>query len=973
MARQTLPPRGSVIDDRAIRAAINSIGTDTVSAFLNTGPVGSIGIGLSIVDNTLNLRSLVTTDSSLNIAVNDVDNTIELSVDAGGVSHGDLSGLAGDDHPQYYNDNRLVGFLDTWAGNTAITSVGTLTQGTWQATPINSDFLTYQYPESGITRTVTTKFSETITLKDLGAIGDGISNDANIFTVANSIGNVVITPGTYQIETDIDITCAVTFIPGAVISIKNGITVTFHDTLTAGVYQIFTGSGTVVFSDSASKISYPEWWGASPSVDCYAAITAAIAASNEIHFQATDYYISSTISITEHNKKLVGAGTVTHNSGNLAVTRLVVLSSTLDVIFVGKNSDPGSINLFTQNVYINNIVLTRNVQVTPPVTGSEYSGPAGIRFQYALFCEATNIAALEHTFGFVYYECVQIKTHNCVTKRDIAGDGTVGTDDVFWGFWIHAVGTYGISSCYWSDCLASRSVALSSTTIGLLILGKAQDIFINRPEANGFDYGLYIDGSGSSVAVDTRIVGGVFDQCVISPINIINIPTYSTIRILDCYVAPSNAATSGANISSCLGQVVLDNLEVITVAGYSNPIGINVANSSNAILSDCSVLNSSKPVVLSSVTNSKIDISVRNTSDTASQAAVALTSCTNNQLYIQINGDSSGLFPIGVNLTNSACTYNTINCSSIDPDCITGGTANKLNYNSTQITSAGYFGTGNLALGLISTTQNTNFPGTINGTTIPSSATLVKTSDTIDVLASSSSAQLRTLLSDETGTGLAVFATSPTLTTPLLGTPTSGTLTNCTGLPISSGVSGLGSNVATFLATPSSANLASAVTDETGSGALVFATSPSLTTPSIGVATGTSFNGLTGAAAQSDQETATSTTTVVTPGRQQYHPSAAKCWVSYTSVTTTTILASYNITSLDDNGTGITTVNIATDMSAADQAFSCVSRDNGSVSGAIAFLSNNPTVGSVQVFTYSPITVSLNDSAYVAVIGFGDQ
>lgn len=62
-----------------------------------------------------------------------------------------------------------------------------------------------------------------------------------------------------------------------------------------------------------------------------------------------------------------------------------------------------------------------------------------------------------------------------------------------------------------------------------------------------------------------------------------------------------------------------------------------------------------------------------------------------------------------------------------------------------------------------------------------------------------------------------------------LGTPSSGTLTNTTGLPISTGVSGLGSGVATFLATPSSANLASAVTDETGTGALVFGTAPAIT------------------------------------------------------------------------------------------------------------------------------------------------
>ena len=84
--------------------------------------------------------------------------------------------------------------------------------------------------------------------------------------------------------------------------------------------------------------------------------------------------------------------------------------------------------------------------------------------------------------------------------------------------------------------------------------------------------------------------------------------------------------------------------------------------------------------------------------------------------------------------------------------------------------------------------------------------------------------------------------TNVALTTPILGTPQSGTLTNCTGLPVSTGVSGLGAGVATFLTTPSSANLRTAVTDETGTGALVFATSPTLVTPVLGVATATSVN-----------------------------------------------------------------------------------------------------------------------------------
>lgn len=114
-----------------------------------------------------------------------------------------------------------------------------------------------------------------------------------------------------------------------------------------------------------------------------------------------------------------------------------------------------------------------------------------------------------------------------------------------------------------------------------------------------------------------------------------------------------------------------------------------------------------------------------------------------------------------------------------------------------------------------------------------SGGTFAYASDGLGQFASTASAQLRSVISDETGTGYLVFSNAPTLTSPDIGTPSAGTLTYCNGLPIA-GVTGWGTGVDTWVVTPSSANLRAAMTDETGTGSLVFATSPTLVTPILG-------------------------------------------------------------------------------------------------------------------------------------------
>jgi hypothetical protein len=135
-----------------------------------------------------------------------------------------------------------------------------------------------------------------------------------------------------------------------------------------------------------------------------------------------------------------------------------------------------------------------------------------------------------------------------------------------------------------------------------------------------------------------------------------------------------------------------------------------------------------------------------------------------------------------------------------------------------------------------------------------------------------------------------------------LGTPSSGTLTNATGLPVSTGISGLGAGVATWLATPSSANLATAVTDETGSGSLVFATAPTFTTSIDGGATFGAFASST-TLTEGYTGTATSTHNIATGATASAATKTINLGTAGAAGSTTTITIG------STTGTSTTTVN----------------------------------------------------------------
>lgn len=128
-------------------------------------------------------------------------------------------------------------------------------------------------------------------------------------------------------------------------------------------------------------------------------------------------------------------------------------------------------------------------------------------------------------------------------------------------------------------------------------------------------------------------------------------------------------------------------------------------------------------------------------------------------------------------------------------------------------------------------------------------------------------------------------------------------------------------------------------------------------------------------ATQAEQEAASSVLLAVPPGRQHFHPSAAKAWVRFTTTTSTTIGADYGVSSLNDAGTGHTGVNFDTSFSSAEYCLASLTTftTGNSLTTVLSAHSNNPpAAGACAVLTIIG-NGTLEDKAINGVAFFGDH
>jgi len=234
----------------------------------------------------------------------------------------------------------------------------------------------------------------------------------------------------------------------------------------------------------------------------------------------------------------------------------------------------------------------------------------------------------------------------------------------------------------------------------------------------------------------------------------------------------------------------------------------------------------------------------------------------------------------GTGVTTSTGTTNVVLSNSPTLVTPTIGDATATTINKVTITQPSASATLTIANAKILTVNNSvAFTGTDNSTlTFGTGGTVAYTKNKLNAFASTTSAELAGNITDETGTGSLVFANTPTLVTPVLGDATATTINKLsvtqpstsatltiinnktltvnntvafTGTDNSTLTFGTGGTVAytenklNAFASTTSAELAGNITDETGTGSLVFANTPTLVTPTIGDATATTINKLT--------------------------------------------------------------------------------------------------------------------------------
>lgn len=289
----------------------------------------------------------------------------------------------------------------------------------------------------------------------------------------------------------------------------------------------------------------------------------------------------------------------------------------------------------------------------------------------------------------------------------IASTGFVSSYDPFWGHFLNGNASIGLAggnaSTYIQNCNTSTGNSPVKFAIGLYANALFEDTYIRDFETSAVAMGMLIVGaSGITIGNFNLIVDhAVLDQCSISGVTIAS-ANLTSINFTNGYIAPTSSTGTlyGITVQSCKGALTITNNEILGGSAASGYTGLyyygsyGIQSTGNRVM-DCPV-----PALITSCNCVRMTDLFVNWQTTSSVAAVSISG-TNTSLHIDsiVQGKSSG-FAYGYNVSTTTTTLSEMDMTGVASACIASGSGNKLIYNGTTITSAGSFGTNNLAQGV---------------------------------------------------------------------------------------------------------------------------------------------------------------------------------------------------------------------------------------------------------------------------------
>lgn len=468
----------------------------------------------------------------------------------------------------------------------------------------------------------------------------------------------------------------------------------------------------------------PEWFGAIPddtATNCATAIQACITLCPITLLAAKKYYIGqgsttpgAVLLTLTSGKRMQGVAPTQFAASGF--TELVIRSGTASGVLVGTLTSPGGTapNTWVENAQVRDLTIRRDVasyQLANPASGTA-NAPTGLILRYAAICKIVNVWSIEHSFGFDIGATVACQFDDCRALRYT--DGTSAGNDFFVGYYqdnsYSTPYNSGNASLYYNRCGAFSNESAGNTytyNAGIQIYQGFTDTFITDFESANCGYGIDAHGRSSTAGdwhtEDLIITRAVLDGCRFVGINLETGGPNTAVKVTDCYVG-STVATSpssiGIRVKEMHGTVNLSGNQLICVAG--NPATGLLIDASSGVTSKNIITNFQDPIILTSAVCVCIEDDINAGFQGPATAGLQLTSCTVGRIAPNIRvSDAAFTFPLGVQMVSTGNRRIEVNCSGINSASITGGAANKLVSNGSQVTTNTTFNTDCLSTGVM--------------------------------------------------------------------------------------------------------------------------------------------------------------------------------------------------------------------------------------------------------------------------------